>query len=140
MYVSVCSLFALRNCNSMSYWFLIEFKFCNFFFYHPPTHTRLTTNHNATAARQPAAFVVHKSRGITTLASMHSQQQQQLHQQQQHQQQYHQQPLQQHPSQSQLQIQQQEPLVPARLRQAKEKTNVESKADERGLPSLQLIS
>nr|NP_001261054.1 patronin, isoform L [Drosophila melanogaster]AGB93586.1 patronin, isoform L [Drosophila melanogaster] len=78
------------------------------------------------------AFVVHKSRGITTLASMHSQQQQQLHQQQQHQQQYHQQPLQQHPSQSQLQIQQQEPLVPARLRQAKEKTNVESKADERG--------
>ncbi|KQS62028.1 uncharacterized protein Dere_GG21046, isoform AC [Drosophila erecta] len=77
------------------------------------------------------AFVVHKSRGITTLASMHSQQQQ-LHQQQQHQQQYHQQQLQQHPSQSQLQIQQQEPLVPARLRQAKEKTNVESKADERG--------
>ncbi|XP_039228960.1 patronin isoform X31 [Drosophila yakuba] len=79
------------------------------------------------------AFVVHKSRGITTLASMHSQQQQ-LHQQQhqQHQQQYQQQPLQQHPSQSQLQIQQQEPLVPARLRQAKEKTNVESKADERG--------
>ncbi|XP_052839221.1 patronin isoform X9 [Drosophila gunungcola] len=79
------------------------------------------------------AFVVHKSRGITTLASMHSQQQQQLHQQQQQQQQYHQQAQQQHPSQSQLQIQQhQEPLVPARLRQAKEKTNVESKADERG--------
>nr|XP_016928614.1 patronin isoform X40 [Drosophila suzukii] len=80
------------------------------------------------------AFVVHKSRGITTLASMHSQQQQQLHQQhqQQQQQQYHQQAPQQHPSQSQLQIQQQEPLVPARLRQAKEKTNVESKADERG--------
>ncbi|XP_016976477.1 patronin isoform X22 [Drosophila rhopaloa] len=77
------------------------------------------------------AFVVHKSRGITTLASMHSQQQQ-LHQQQQQQQQYHQQAPQQHPSQSQLQIQQQEPLVPARLRQAKEKTNVESKADERG--------
>ncbi|KAH8358239.1 hypothetical protein KR084_008859 [Drosophila pseudotakahashii] len=88
------------------------------------------------------AFVVHKSRGITTLASMHSQQQQQLHQQhQQHQQQQHQQQQQyhqpaqqqQHPSHSQLQIQQQqEPLVPARLRQAKEKTNVESKADERG--------
>ncbi|KPU76442.1 uncharacterized protein Dana_GF11779, isoform AK [Drosophila ananassae] len=75
------------------------------------------------------AFVVHKSRGITTLASMHSQhqqqqQQQQLHQQQQQQQYQHQ--------QSQLQLQQQEPLVPARLRQAKEKTNVDSKADERG--------
>ncbi|XP_016994575.2 patronin isoform X35 [Drosophila takahashii] len=80
------------------------------------------------------AFVVHKSRGITTLASMHSQQQQQLHQQhQQQQQQQQQQQYQQHPSHSQLQIQQQqEPLVPARLRQAKEKTNVESKADERG--------
>lgn len=77
--------------------------------------------------RSPA-FVVHKSRGITTLASMHSQQQQQLHQQQQQQPYHHQQ------SQLQLQQQQQEPLVPARLRQAKEKTNVESKADERGLP------
>ncbi|XP_070140585.1 patronin isoform X38 [Drosophila kikkawai] len=77
---------------------------------------------------QAEAFVVHKSRGITTLASMHSQQQQQLHQQAQQQPQYHHQ-------QSQLQLQQQqqqEPLVPARLRQAKEKTNVESKADERG--------
>ncbi|XP_067628269.1 patronin isoform X5 [Eurosta solidaginis] len=50
------------------------------------------------------AFVVHKSRGITTLSSLHSQQNQQ----------------------------QQEPLVPARLRQAKEKSNNETKADERG--------
>ncbi|XP_065368106.1 patronin isoform X9 [Calliphora vicina] len=46
------------------------------------------------------AFVVHKSRGITTLSSMH--------------------------------MQQQDPLMPARLRQAKEKNNTESKADERG--------
>ncbi|XP_036333923.1 patronin isoform X20 [Rhagoletis pomonella] len=52
------------------------------------------------------AFVVHKSRGVTTLSSLHSQQQQ--HQQQ------------------------QEPLVPARLRQSKEKSNIETKADERG--------
>jgi len=65
-----------------------------------------------------SAFVVHKSRGINTLSSMHSQQQQQQHQMQQHQMQ---------------QQSQQEPLVPARLRQAKEKNNVESKADERGL-------
>jgi len=57
---------------------------------------------------------------------MHSQQQQQQHQQQfqlQHQ----------HQQQQQQQQSQQEPLVPARLRQAKEKNNVESKADERGL-------
>lgn len=54
-------------------------------------------------------FVVHKTRGIMTLSSMHSQSQQQQ--------------LQQH----------QEPLVLARLRQAKEKNNLESKADERGL-------
>lgn len=47
------------------------------------------------------AFVVHKSRGITTLSSMH--------------------------------MQQQDPLMPARLRQAKEKQNIETKADERGL-------
>nr|XP_036231322.1 patronin isoform X7 [Bactrocera oleae] len=52
------------------------------------------------------AFVVHKSRGVTTLSSLHSQQQ---HNQQ-----------------------QQEPLVPARLRQSKEKSNIETKADERG--------
>lgn len=71
-----------------------------------------------------AAFVVHKSRGITTLSSMHSQQQQQF--QLQHQQQQQQQT-------------QQEPLVPARLRQAKEKNNVESKADERGLTDFYLI-
>ncbi|XP_054740820.1 patronin isoform X13 [Anastrepha obliqua] len=51
------------------------------------------------------AFVVHKSRGVTTLSSLHSQQQQH---------------------------QQQEPLVPARLRQSKEKSNIETKADERG--------
>lgn len=49
-----------------------------------------------------AGFVVHRSRGVTTLSSIHNQVQ--------------------------------EPLVPARLRQAKEKTNIESKADERGLP------
>ncbi|KRK00101.1 patronin isoform X30 [Drosophila yakuba] len=98
-----------------------------------PPNEYQTVQSNNFDANHAEAFVVHKSRGITTLASMHSQQQQ-LHQQQhqQHQQQYQQQPLQQHPSQSQLQIQQQEPLVPARLRQAKEKTNVESKADERG--------
>ncbi|XP_075169158.1 calmodulin-regulated spectrin-associated protein patronin isoform X15 [Haematobia irritans] len=48
------------------------------------------------------AFVVHKSRGVTTLSTMHMQQQQQ------------------------------DPLMPARLRQAKEKTNTETKADERG--------
>lgn len=41
-------------------------------------------------------FVVHKSKGITTLFNM------------------------------------QDPLVPAKLRQAKEKTNNDSKADERG--------
>lgn len=50
-------------------------------------------------------FVVYKSRGITTLSSMHPQQQ----------------------------YQQQESLVPALLRKTKEKTNVESKADERGM-------
>ncbi|XP_073811081.1 calmodulin-regulated spectrin-associated protein patronin isoform X21 [Musca autumnalis] len=48
------------------------------------------------------AFVVHKSRGVTTLSTMHMQQQQQ------------------------------DPLMPARLRQAKEKSNTETKADERG--------
>lgn len=42
-------------------------------------------------------FVVHRTKGITTLSSMH------------------------------------EPLVPARLRQAKEKSNTDTKADERGL-------
>ncbi|XP_013101866.2 patronin isoform X15 [Stomoxys calcitrans] len=46
------------------------------------------------------AFVVHKSRGVTTLSTMH--------------------------------MQQQDPLMPARLRQAKEKSNTETKADERG--------
>ncbi|XP_039480559.1 patronin isoform X26 [Drosophila santomea] len=100
-----------------------------------PPNEYQTVQSNNFDGNHAEAFVVHKSRGITTLASMHSQQQQlhqQQHQHQQHQQQYQQQPLQQHPSQSQLQIQQQEPLVPARLRQAKEKTNVESKADERG--------
>ncbi|XP_016946901.3 patronin isoform X39 [Drosophila biarmipes] len=97
----------------------------------PPSEYQTVQSNNFDGSNHAEAFVVHKSRGITTLASMHSQQQQQLHQQ--HQQQpYHQQAPQQHPSQSQLQIQQQEPLVPARLRQAKEKTNVESKADERG--------
>nr|XP_036669362.1 patronin isoform X34 [Drosophila suzukii] len=100
----------------------------------PPNEYQTVQSNNFDGNNHAEAFVVHKSRGITTLASMHSQQQQQLHQQhqQQQQQQYHQQAPQQHPSQSQLQIQQQEPLVPARLRQAKEKTNVESKADERG--------
>ncbi|XP_017124683.1 patronin isoform X7 [Drosophila elegans] len=101
----------------------------------PPNEYQTVSQSNNFDGNHAEAFVVHKSRGITTLASMHSQQQQQLHQQQQQQQQYHQQAQQQHPSQSQLQIQQQqqqEPLVPARLRQAKEKTNVESKADERG--------
>ncbi|XP_015039487.2 patronin isoform X39 [Drosophila pseudoobscura] len=98
--------------------------------------TVVQANSNHFDGNQGEAFVVHKSRGITTLSSMHSQQQQQHHHQQQHQQQqqFHQQQqsqLQQQLQQQQQQ-QQQEPLVPARLRQAKEKTNVESKADERG--------
>ncbi|KAH8418644.1 hypothetical protein KR222_008335 [Zaprionus bogoriensis] len=82
----------------------------------PPTEYQ-TMQSNNFDGNQAEAFVVHKSRGITTLSSMHSQQQQQF--QLQHQQQQQQQT-------------QQEPLVPARLRQAKEKNNVESKADERG--------
>ncbi|XP_064543316.1 patronin isoform X16 [Drosophila montana] len=82
----------------------------------PPTEYQ-TMQSNNFDGNQAEAFVVHKSRGITTLSSMHSQQQQQQQQQQQYQ----------HQQQSQ-----QEPLVPARLRQAKEKNNVESKADERG--------
>ncbi|XP_032590789.1 patronin isoform X26 [Drosophila grimshawi] len=88
----------------------------------PPTEYQ-TMQSNHFDGNPGEAFVVHKSRGITTLSSMHSQQQQQ---QQQHQQQQQQQ------YQQQSQQQQQEPLVPARLRQAKEKNNVESKADERG--------
>lgn len=32
-----------------------------------------------------------------------------------------------------MHMQQQDPLMPARLRQAKEKQNIETKADERGL-------
>ncbi|XP_023036936.1 patronin isoform X21 [Drosophila willistoni] len=88
----------------------------------PPTEYQASAiQSNNYDGNHAEAFVVHKSRGITTLSSMHSQ-----HQQQQ-QQQYHQQPQQQTQQQ-----QQQEPLVPARLRQAKEKSNVESKADERG--------
>lgn len=47
-------------------------------------------------------FVVHKGRGVPTLTSMHQQQQQQ------------------------------DPLIAARLRMAKEKTNADSKAEERG--------
>ncbi|KAH8372727.1 hypothetical protein KR009_004053, partial [Drosophila setifemur] len=90
----------------------------------PPSENQ-TVQSSSFDGNHAEAFVVHKSRGITTLASMHSQQQQQLHQQQ------YQQAQQQQQSQSQIQLQQ-EPLVPARLRQAKEKTNVESKADERG--------
>ncbi|XP_032585994.1 patronin isoform X43 [Drosophila mojavensis] len=85
----------------------------------PPTEYQ-TMQSNNFDGNQAEAFVVHKSRGITTLSSMHSQQQQQ-------QQQQHYQLQQQQQPQSQ-----QEPLVPARLRQAKEKNNVESKADERG--------
>lgn len=49
-------------------------------------------------------FVVHKGRGVPTLASMHQQQP----------------------------PQQQDPLIAARLRMAKEKTNADSKAEERG--------
>ncbi|XP_041450291.1 patronin isoform X18 [Drosophila obscura] len=96
--------------------------------------TVVQTNSNHFDGNQGEAFVVHKSRGITTLSSMHSQQQQQQQQQQHHhhQQQIHQQQQSQLQLQLQQQQQQQEPLVPARLRQAKEKTNVESKADERG--------
>ncbi|XP_070135285.1 patronin isoform X35 [Drosophila bipectinata] len=98
-----------------------------------PPNEYQTVQTNNFDTNHAEAFVVHKSRGITTLASMHSQQQQQqqqLHHQQQ-QQQHHQQQQQYQQQQSQLQLQQ-EPLVPARLRQAKEKTNVDSKADERG--------
>ncbi|KAL7735744.1 hypothetical protein ACLKA6_019998 [Drosophila palustris] len=90
----------------------------------PPTEYQTMQSSNFDG-NQAEAFVVHKSRGITTLSSMHSQQQQHH----QHQQQFQQQ--QQHQQQQQQQSQQ-EPLVPARLRQAKEKNNVESKADERG--------
>ncbi|XP_058982274.1 patronin isoform X15 [Musca domestica] len=61
-------------------------------------------HHHNMAENTPEAFVVHKSRGVTTLSTMHMQQQQQ----------------------------QQDPLMPARLRQAKEKSNTETKADERG--------
>ncbi|XP_017961426.1 patronin isoform X28 [Drosophila navojoa] len=86
----------------------------------PPTEYQ-TMQSNNFDGNQAEAFVVHKSRGITTLSSMHSQQQQQQQQQQHYQLQQQQQPQ-----------SQQEPLVPARLRQAKEKNNVESKADERG--------
>ncbi|XP_030388155.1 patronin isoform X7 [Scaptodrosophila lebanonensis] len=80
----------------------------------PPNEyqTVQSNNFESNLNEERVAFVVHKSRGITTLSSMHSQQQQQQQQLQQQ--------------------QQQEPLVPARLRQAKEKSNVESKADERG--------
>ncbi|XP_030388179.1 patronin isoform X29 [Scaptodrosophila lebanonensis] len=77
-----------------------------------PPNEYQTVQSNNFESNLNEAFVVHKSRGITTLSSMHSQQQQQQQQLQQQ--------------------QQQEPLVPARLRQAKEKSNVESKADERG--------
>ncbi|KAL5289447.1 hypothetical protein ACFFRR_009524 [Megaselia abdita] len=57
-------------------------------------------NYSTPQHQQDEGFVVHRSRGVTTLSSIHNQVQ--------------------------------EPLVPARLRQAKEKTNIESKADERG--------
>ncbi|XP_051861560.1 patronin isoform X42 [Drosophila albomicans] len=100
----------------------------------PPTEYQ-TMQSNHFDGNQAEAFVVHKSRGITTLSSMHSQhqQQQQQHHHQQQQQQQHFQHQQQHQQLQQQQLQsQQEPLVPARLRQAKEKNNVESKADERG--------
>lgn len=49
-------------------------------------------------------FVVHKGRGVPTLAS----------------------------------LQHQDPLIAARLRMAKEKTNADSKAEERGEPGLLL--
>ncbi|XP_037918502.1 patronin isoform X25 [Hermetia illucens] len=62
----------------------------------PPKDYQTLDHHQAAIPPSDEGFVVHKSRGITTLSSM------------------------------------QEPLVPARLRQAKEKTNMDTKADERG--------
>ncbi|KAH8280237.1 hypothetical protein KR018_000766, partial [Drosophila ironensis] len=96
-----------------------------------PPNEYQTVQTNNFDSNHAEAFVVHKSRGVTTLASMHSQQHQQYQHQQQQQHQQQAQQYQQQQQQSQLQLQQ-EPLVPARLRQAKEKTNVDSKADERG--------
>jgi hypothetical protein len=58
----------------------------------PQSHYAQSSNGN----KQDVDFVVHKSKGITTLFNM------------------------------------QEALTPAKLRQAKEKTNNDSKADERG--------
>lgn len=78
----------------------------------PPRDTFSLTGGAATQSPDPMTvaqqsgedngFVVHKGRGVPTLTSMHQQQQQQ------------------------------DPLIAARLRMAKEKTNADSKAEERG--------
>lgn len=62
----------------------------------PPKELPQYTQHNNGNGNGDSDFVVHRSKGITTLFNM------------------------------------QDPLVPAKLRQAKEKTNNDSKADERG--------
>lgn len=61
-----------------------------------PSATQLRRTTPPKETNDDDGFVVHRSRGITTLSSMN------------------------------------EPLMPARLRQAKEKSNNDSKADERG--------
>lgn len=62
----------------------------------PPKELPQYTQHSNGNGNGDSDFVVHRSKGITTLFNM------------------------------------QDPLVPAKLRQAKEKTNNDSKADERG--------
>ncbi|KAG5673265.1 hypothetical protein PVAND_003327 [Polypedilum vanderplanki] len=66
-------------------------------FYNTTTTTTTTSNNNGNFEAD-SDFVVHRSKGITTLSN----------------------------------IQLQDPLMPAKLRQAKEKSNTDSKADERG--------
>lgn len=81
-------------------WFLLVFIYIFRLFWH--TYFPITQLFIFFLFVHHLAFVVHKSRGVTTLSTMHMQQQQ-------------------------------DPLMPARLRQAKEKSNTETKADERGL-------
>lgn len=64
----------------------------------------MTVAHHQSSSPEDNGFVVHKGRGVPTLASL------------------------------QQQSQHQDPLIAARLRTAKEKTNADSKAEERGEP------
>ncbi len=61
-----------------------------------PFYISNINNNNGNSAEVDSDFVVHRSKGITTLFNM------------------------------------QDPLIPAKLRQSKEKTNNDTKADERG--------